>query len=71
MKDVEPSQAKSSSILGGWKQVEGEPVGTFTTEKQPQDFTTPEFANFAEASRARWDLVEYLKVKFNQLLRKK
>lgn len=69
MKDREPVQAKSSSILGGWKQVDGQP-GTFTTEAQPQDFTTPEFANFAEASRARWDLVEYLKVKINQFLRK-
>ena len=60
-----------SSIFGGWKQVEGEPEGTFTTASQSQDFTTEEFSRFAEASRARWDLAEFLKVKVRQLLHKK
>jgi hypothetical protein len=63
--------SEGPGLFGGWKQVEGEPVGTLTTEKPTQDFTTPEFSEFAEAQRARWDLVEYLKVKFNQLHRKK
>jgi len=71
MKDREPSQANSSSILGGWKQVEGGSVGTFTTEKLPQNFITPEFSRHAEISRARWDLTELIKVKIQQLLKKK
>ncbi|MFH1749711.1 MAG: hypothetical protein ABH837_02360 [bacterium] len=71
MREGETSQTKSSSILGGFVPVEGEPVGTFTTREQPQDFTTPEFSKFAESSRARWDLLEYLKVKFKQRKEKK
>jgi hypothetical protein len=62
----ETDQTKSSSILGGWVQAEGEPKGMFTTAQQPQDFTTPEFSQFAEASRARWNLIEFLKVKIQQ-----
>jgi len=71
MIDTEPTQAKSSSILGGWKQIEGEPEGTFTTEKPIQDFTTPEYAKFAESSRASWDLIEFIKVKIQQHLKRK
>jgi hypothetical protein len=70
MNDSERGQTHPSSTMGGWKQVEGEPAGTFTTEKQPQDFTTSDFSKHAEASRARWDLIEFLKVKFQQLLRR-
>jgi len=70
MKEEETSQAKSSSILGGWVQAEGEPPGTFTTAERPQDFTSPGFSNFAESSRARWDLVSFLKVKIKQLREK-
>jgi len=70
MNNRERGQTRSSSIMGDWKQVEGEPAGTFTTEKQPQDFTTPDFSKYAEASRARWDLIELIKVKFQQLLKR-
>ena len=35
-----------------------------------KDFTTPEYAEFAERSRARWDLFTYLKVVLNQRRRR-
>jgi hypothetical protein len=62
----EADQTKFSSILGGWVQAEGEPEGVFTTAQQPQNFTTPEFSQFAQASRSRWDLVEFFKAKIQQ-----
>ena len=61
---------KSFSMLGEWRPVEGEP-GYFTTEKAPQSFITSEFSEFAEASRARWDFAEFIKVKISQYLRKR
>jgi len=62
---------KSSSMLGGWKTVEGRP-GQYTTEKTPQSFITDDFKKFGESSRARWNLSEYIKTKFtfNEILKK-
>lgn len=37
-------------------------VGNFPCK----DFTTPEYAAFAERSRARWDLFTYIKVLLKQ-----
>ena len=59
--DIQPS-----SPSGGWKPVEGEP-GAYTA-RSIHPHLTPEFQKHAEASRARWDLNEYLKVKINNLL---
>lgn len=47
----------------GWTEVE---KGVFQGPKM-LDSTTPDFAEFAEQSRARWDVVEWLKVKIKQL----
>jgi len=63
--------AESLSLMGGWKRAKGEPAGMFTAGKQPRDYITPDFSKFAESSRLRWDLFAYLKVRFQQLLRKK
>jgi hypothetical protein len=70
MNNGERGKAYPQSISGGWKQVEEELPGTFASEKQPQNFTTPDFSKHAEASRARWDLIAFIKVKFQQLLRR-
>jgi hypothetical protein len=70
MAEREQKQNNGPSMLGGWQQAEGEPRGTYTAKTQ-QVGTTEEFSRFAEASRARWDLVEYLKVKFHHMLHKK
>lgn len=53
----------------GWNPFNGE-QGTFTG-KTLVDTTTKDFSEFAEASRARWDFAEFLKVKIRQLLHKK
>ena len=47
----------------GWTEVE---KGVFQGPKM-LDSTTPDFAEFAEQSRARWDVLEWLKVKIKQL----
>jgi hypothetical protein len=70
--DGESEGRKSSaSKKDGWKQVEGEPKGVFTTDEQSQDFTTSDFAKYAEESRARWDFGEWLKIKLQHFLHKK
>ena len=63
--------AMAETLMGGWKRAKGKPAGMFTAGKQPKDYTTPDFSKFAESSRSRWDLFTYLKVMFQQLLRKK
>lgn len=57
-----------SGISGGW--VKTEEPGVYTTAKPYRDFTTPEYAAFAERSRARWDLVTYLGVCLKQRIRR-
>jgi hypothetical protein len=52
----------------GWLK---EKNGFLTTTRTTQVFTSPEFNNFSESSRARWDLQEYLKVKFSKLLQRR
>jgi hypothetical protein len=54
--------------FGGWEQNPGKP-GEFRA-KIVTGPVTPDFADFAEESRARWDLVEWLKVKLGHLLNK-
>jgi len=71
MVDKEPVQTGISSALGGWKQAEGRPLGTFTIGEPLQDFTTPDFSEHTEQSRVRWDFSEWAKVKIKQLLKKK
>jgi len=46
----------------GWKE---EGNGWLSAE-QWQSHITPAYARFSEAMRARWDLVEYLKVAWRQ-----
>lgn len=52
-----------SSLCGGWRDV-GDGLFVSDIKNVP---VTEEYKKFAEASRARWDLFEYLKVKFDQL----
>jgi hypothetical protein len=57
------------SMFGGWVPVAGEKnmyVPKIVSAPVPR---TQEFSNFAERSRARWDLFEYLKVILKQNLR--
>jgi hypothetical protein len=56
------------SNFGGWEPVSGRP-GEFRG-KMVTGPVTPEFAKFSEESRARWDVVEWLKLKFKRLLNK-
>jgi hypothetical protein len=56
---------KERSTFGGWEQVPGKP-GEYKANVVTGP-VTPEFAKFAEESRARWDIVEWLKVKIKQL----
>jgi len=63
--------AEKFSLMGSWKRAKGEPAGMFTAGKTAKGYTTPDFSKFAESSRSRWDLFAYLKVIFQQLLRKK
>lgn len=62
------SKTNSNSILGGWVKDKN---GFLATAKAPQDFTTLEFSKFGEAMRARWNLVEYFKVKFPKLFQRR
>lgn len=50
----------------GWREIE---KGVFQGPEM-LDSTTPDFAEFAEQSRARWDILEWLKVKIKQLSNK-
>jgi hypothetical protein len=43
--------------------------GWYTTD-MPKASVTTEFTNFAEQSRARWDLIGWLRVKIHQKLQK-
>ena len=57
------------SNFGGWEPVSGKP-GEFRG-KMVTGPVDPEFAAHAEQSRARWDLIEWLKVKIKQLSEKR
>lgn len=59
------SSATGSSSLGGWVRKEGEIEGMYTATPLVES-TTPDFSKFAESSRARWDLFEFIKVKLQQ-----
>ena len=62
-----PGEA-SSSIFGGWVE---ETDGYFTPKNYSPLPTTKEFQEFSEASRARWNLVGYVKTVLQQKLRQK
>lgn len=62
------NKENNTSILGGWIKNKD---GIFTTAQTPQDFTTPEFNESTKAMRARWNLEEYIKVKFPKLFQKR
>jgi hypothetical protein len=55
--------------FGGWEPKPGKP-GEYRA-KVVTGSVTPDFANFAEESRARWDFGEWLKVKLGHLLNKR
>lgn len=57
------------SIFGGWEQVPGKP-GEYRAKSVIVP-ATKEFSDFSSESRARWDIVEYLKTIRNNLLNKK
>jgi hypothetical protein len=57
--------SRERSNFGGWEPVLGRP-GEYRG-KMVTGPVDPEFAEHAEQSRARWDLVEWLKVKIRQL----
>lgn len=57
------SEETSRSMFGGW--VEG-PDGFMVLAKKPQSFITEEYKKFSEGQRARWDLIEFIKVKLQQ-----
>lgn len=61
------TEGTDTSHNSGWKQVED---GSFQGPVMP-DFTTPDFAKFAERSRASWDLGEYLKTLISQYREKR
>ena len=53
------------NVFGGWEPVAGKP-GEYKA-KMVTVSVTPEFTKFAEESRARWDVVEWLKIKIKHL----
>jgi hypothetical protein len=56
------TERADTSHHSGWKQVEGR----FFRGPAGFDTVTADFAIFAERSRARWDLAEYLKTLISQ-----
>jgi hypothetical protein len=54
------------NLFGGWEENPKEP-GVFRA-RIVSGPVTPEFKLFSEESRARWDLIEYLKVKYRHFL---
>jgi hypothetical protein len=54
--------------FGGWEENPQKP-GEYRA-RMVTGPVTPDFANFAEESRTRWDFGEWLKVKLGQLLNK-
>jgi len=57
------------SIFGGWEEVPGKP-GEFRA-KSIQVPVSKDFSDFSSESRARWNIVEYLKIIRKNLLDKK
>ena len=55
---------KERNVFGGWEPVSGKP-GEYRAKPVGVP-VTPEFIDFSKQSRARWDVVEWLKVKIKQ-----
>lgn len=56
------TEGPHTPLDSGWERM---PDGSFQGPVMP-DSTTPDFAKFAERSRARWDLGEYIKTLISQ-----
>jgi hypothetical protein len=69
MKEIKPF-GNPSSMFGGWVLEHPDAQGMVSPRKQSVNSTMPEFSKFAGSMRARWDLMEYIKVKLQQHFRK-
>lgn len=55
-------------MFGGWVPVEGR-EGFLTPVRNPIIEVNQEHHNFSESMRARWDFIEYLKVKLRRFIK--
>lgn len=62
------SSATGPSQLDGWVRKEGEIDGMYIAAPLV-DSATPDFSKFEKSSRARWDFLEFIKVKLQQLFK--
>ena len=64
---MKTAEYKSGSLLGGWH---AEGKGLFTVPGYKPPLVTQEFTDFAEQSRASWDVVEWIKTTVDISVRK-